>query len=95
MSVAVVSFLHDTQVFFTEQRLLWSMIMIAISMGPTSGQSLFSFCARIFGTICAMVLAFAVWYIPDQKTAGIIVFVWIGASLGWYIPIKMPQFAVM
>ncbi|ORY19614.1 hypothetical protein BCR34DRAFT_582302 [Clohesyomyces aquaticus] len=94
MSIAIVAFLADTQRFFIEQRLVWAMIMVAISMTPTAGQSVFSFILRIVGTIIAMVVAFLMWYIPDQKTAGIIVFLWLFVALGFYVPLKQPKFLV-
>lgn len=50
MSVAIINYLHDTQTFFQEQRLLWSMIMIAISMSRLAGQSTFNFALRVLGT---------------------------------------------
>jgi uncharacterized membrane protein YccC len=95
MSIAIIGYLHQTQLFFTENRLLWAMIMVAISMTPTAGQSLFSFILRILGTVIAMIIAFLVYYIPDGKTAGIIVFLWFFSSIGWYIPLKLPQFAII
>jgi uncharacterized membrane protein YccC len=95
MSIAIIGFLHDTQTFFVQNRLLWAMIMIAISMTPTAGQSVFSFILRILGTVVAMCAAFLVWYIPDEKTAGVIVFLWFFSSIGIYIPLKKPQFAII
>lgn len=50
MSIAIINYLHDTQRFFQEQRLLWSMIMIAISMSRLAGQSTFNFALRVIGT---------------------------------------------
>jgi hypothetical protein len=50
MSIAIINYLHDTQKFFQEQRLLWSMIMIAISMSRLAGQSTFNFGLRVIGT---------------------------------------------
>jgi uncharacterized membrane protein YccC len=95
MSIAIIGFLHDTQTFFVQNRLLWAMIMVAISMTPTAGQSVFSFILRILGTVVAMIAAFLVWYIPDQKTAGVLVFLWFFSSIGIYIPLKKPQFAII
>ncbi|KAF2873852.1 hypothetical protein BDV95DRAFT_488880 [Massariosphaeria phaeospora] len=88
MSIAITAFLHDTQQFFLEQRLVWAMIMVAISMTPTAGQSVFTFMLRIIGTIVAMVVALLIWYIPAENTAGSIVLVWVFVSLGFYIPLK-------
>lgn len=50
MTVAIVNYLHDTQTFFQRNRLLWSMIMIAISMSRLAGQSTFNFALRVVGT---------------------------------------------
>ncbi|KAH7377774.1 hypothetical protein BKA66DRAFT_467191 [Pyrenochaeta sp. MPI-SDFR-AT-0127] len=88
MSIAIVAFLRETQTFFVEQRLVWALIMVAISMTPTAGQSIFQFLLRIAGTAIAMVVAWLMWYIPGQHTAGIIVFVWVFVALGFYIPLK-------
>ena len=95
MTIAVVAFLHDTQAFFTKQRLVWAMIMVNLSMSPTSGQSIFSFILRIAGTTIAMVASFLIWYIPDEKTPGVIVFLFIFVSCAFYIPIKMFRFRVI
>ncbi|KAJ5752596.1 hypothetical protein N7520_009513 [Penicillium odoratum] len=95
MTIAVIAFLHDTQEFFTKQRLVWAMIMVNLSMSPTSGQSIFSFVLRIAGTTIAMVVSLLIWYIPDQKTPGIIVFLFIFVSIGFYVPIKLFRFRVV
>ena len=94
MSIAVVAYLRDTQQFFMKQRLVWAMIMVAISMTPTAGQSVFSFLMRVLGTTIAMVLSFLMWYIPDQKTAGVIVFAWVFIALGFWVPLKRPKYLV-
>jgi hypothetical protein len=88
MSIAIIAYLQNTQRFFVEQRLVWAMIMVAISMTPTAGQSYFSFILRIAGTVVAMVVALLCWYIPDEHTAGVIVFLWFFVALGFYIPLK-------
>ncbi|KAJ5915602.1 hypothetical protein N7466_011535 [Penicillium verhagenii] len=95
MTIAVIAFLHGTQEFFTKQRLVWAMIMVNLSMSPTSGQSIFSFVLRIAGTTIAMVVSLLIWYIPDQKTPGIIVFLFIFVSLGFYVPIKLFRFRIV
>jgi hypothetical protein len=41
MSIGIVCFLQETQTFFLRNRLLWAMIMVAISMSRTAGQSIF------------------------------------------------------
>ncbi|KAF2011468.1 hypothetical protein BU24DRAFT_398014 [Aaosphaeria arxii CBS 175.79] len=88
MCIAVTAYLHDSARFFIEQRLVWAMIMVAISMTPTAGQSVASFFLRIVGTIIAMILAWLTWYIPGQHTAGILVFLWVFVGLGFYVILK-------
>ncbi|KAJ4362531.1 hypothetical protein N0V83_010625 [Neocucurbitaria cava] len=95
MSIAIIAFLKHTQTFFAEQRLVWALIMVAISMTPTAGQSIFQFVLRIAGTAIAMVVAFLIWYIPAQHTAGVIVFVWIFVSIGFYIPLKRMDLVIV
>ncbi|RMZ71113.1 mfs transporter [Pyrenophora seminiperda CCB06] len=88
MSIAIIAFLRPTQTFFVQQRLVWALIMVAISMTPTSGQAIFQFLLRIVGTFVAMLFAWLIWYIPDQKTPGILVLLWVFAAIGFYIVIK-------
>jgi hypothetical protein len=61
MSIAVINYLHDTQRFFQEQRLLWSMIMIAISMSRLAGQSTFNFALRVIGTAIVSPMLDSIW----------------------------------
>ncbi|PLB49083.1 MFS transporter [Aspergillus steynii IBT 23096] len=95
MTIAVVAFIHDTQTFFIKQRFVWAMVMVNLSMSPTSGQSIFGFVLRIFGTVLAMILSFLCWFIPGTKTPGIIVFFFIFVSIMFYIPIKMFRFRII
>ncbi|OAL46435.1 hypothetical protein IQ07DRAFT_517996 [Pyrenochaeta sp. DS3sAY3a] len=88
MSIGIIAFLKPTQIFFVEQRLVWALIMIAISMTPTAGQSMFQFFLRIIGTAVATIIAWLAWYIPGQHTAGVIVFLWFFVAIGFYIPLK-------
>ncbi|KAF2773051.1 hypothetical protein EJ03DRAFT_265527 [Teratosphaeria nubilosa] len=91
MSIAVVAYLHDTQTFFTTQRIFWSQIMISISMSPSAGQSLRNFLLRVFGTFVAMLLAWIAWYIVDGKTAGVLVFYFFFLHFGVWIVLKRPS----
>ncbi|KID89725.1 hypothetical protein MGU_03130 [Metarhizium guizhouense ARSEF 977] len=92
MSVSILAFLEKTQSFFQEQRLLWAMLTITLGMTITSGQSIFGFFCRVGGTFLAMVSSLAIWYIPDQKTPGIIVFLWLFIFVEYYF-IKFPRLA--
>lgn len=95
MSIAIVAFLRETQTFFVEQRLVWALIMVAISMTPTAGQSMFQFVLRIGGTFVAMIVAWLIWYIPGQHTAGILVFLWVFVAIGFYIPLKRMDLVIV
>ncbi|KAI5369974.1 Putative ER transporter, 6TM [Septoria linicola] len=88
MSIAIICYLGDSQTWFLENRLLWAMIMVPISMTRTAGQSTWSFALRIAGTFIAMVASYIIWYIVDGHTAGVIVFLWLWMFLAFYILLK-------
>lgn len=125
MTVGIVAFLEQTQEFFTEQRLVWAMIMIAIGMTQSklssltpsqskagfailvtllrhtnllglndiaSGQAIFGFFSRVFGTFLAMVASYIIWYIVDSRTPGVLVFLWLFCFVEFSVFFKWPQF---
>ncbi|TDZ31098.1 Uncharacterized protein C8035_v001458 [Colletotrichum spinosum] len=92
MTVGILAFLQNTQSFFNEQRLVWAMIMIAIGMTITAGQSIFGFVCRVGGTLVAMVLSYVIWYIVVERTAGVIVFLWLFIFIEQYFVLKHPRF---
>ncbi|KAK8061115.1 hypothetical protein PG997_015336 [Apiospora hydei] len=92
MTIGIVNFLESTQQFFQEQRGVWAMIIIAIGMTQTSGQSIQGFFLRVGGTVMSMILALVNWYIVDQKTPGILVFLFIFLVFEHYFLLKFPQF---
>lgn len=85
-SVAILAFLHQTQSFFFEQRLIWILIVIIVGMSPTSGASLLGFANRIIGTIISFAFALAVWYIVVGHTSGVIVLLYIANMFGVSTP---------
>lgn len=95
MSIAIVCYLHSSQLFFIKQRLLWAMIMISISMTRTAGQSALTFLLRIIGSVIAMIGAYLVWYIVDGHTVGVFVFLWLWMVMCFYFMIKMPKYTVV
>lgn len=95
ISVFIINLLADSQRFFVRQRLQWGLVMVAISMTPTAGQSIASFVLRIAGTVVAAVCSLLVWYIPDGHTAGVIVFLFLYNAAVFYIPIQKPHLLVM
>ncbi len=59
---------------------------------PASGQSIFGFFCRIGGSFLAMVFSYIIWYIVDEKTPGIIVFMWLFIFVEYYFFVKYPRF---
>ncbi|EEU33768.1 uncharacterized protein NECHADRAFT_98339 [Fusarium vanettenii 77-13-4] len=91
MTVGLLAFLEQTQQFFQDQRLDWAMITIALGMTITSGQSIFGFFCRVGGTCLGMIFSLVIWYIVDQKTPGVIVFLWFFIFIEYYF-FKFPRF---
>ncbi|KAL2818696.1 hypothetical protein BJX63DRAFT_383800 [Aspergillus granulosus] len=89
--VGILAYIHQTQDFFVRQRCIWAMIVIVIGMSPTSGQTLLGFFTRIAATAVSLVLSLMVWYIPDQKTTGVIVFLYLANVFEYYFYITKPQ----
>ncbi|WYZ37990.1 hypothetical protein EsH8_II_001496 [Colletotrichum jinshuiense] len=92
MTIGIMAFLKDTQTFFNEQRLVWAMIMIAIGMTITAGQSIFGFVCRVGGTLVAVIFSYIIWYIVVERTAGVIVFLWLFIFVEQYFILKYPRF---
>jgi hypothetical protein len=61
----------------------------------TSGQSIFGFVGRVLGTAVAMICSIVIWYIVDQKTAGVIVMLWFFVFLEMYFFIKFQRFVAI
>ncbi|OLN85314.1 Uncharacterized protein C57A7.05 [Colletotrichum chlorophyti] len=92
MTVGILAFLENTQRFFNEQRLVWAMIMIAIGMTITAGQSIFGFVCRVGGTCVAVIFSFIIWYVVVERTAGVIVILWLFIFVEQYFILKYPRF---
>lgn len=95
VSLGIIGFLPQTRQFFVEYRLAWAMIMIPISMSPTSGNSINGFAARVLGTVFAMVMAYANWYIVNGHAAGVVVFFFISMLVYYYFLLRYPQFNIL
>jgi Fusaric acid resistance protein-like/Aromatic acid exporter family member 2 len=93
--IAIVCYLRNSQHFYIEQRLIWSSIMVAISMTQTAGSGIYGQFLRFAGTALAMVASYIDWYIVDQHTAGIIVFVGITMFLYHYLLVTRPENPVL
>lgn len=94
ISIGILAYIRQTQEFFLEQRVLWAMIMVAISMDATTGRGLFGFAGRILGTAVAMVASIVIWYIGYKQPAAIIPIFYIYLMLGLLVVIKNVQLAI-
>ncbi|KAK8108482.1 hypothetical protein PG984_014283 [Apiospora sp. TS-2023a] len=92
MTIGIVNFLEPTQQFFQQQRGVWAMIIIAIGMTQSSGQSIQGFFCRVGGTVISMVLSLVNWYIVGEKVPGILVFLFVFLVFEHYFLLKFPQF---
>ncbi|KAK8017241.1 hypothetical protein PG991_008317 [Apiospora marii] len=92
MTIGIVNFLEPTQQFFQQQRGVWAMIIIAIGMTQSSGQSIQGFFCRVGGTVVSMVLSLVNWYIVGERVPGILVFLFVFLVFEHYFLLKFPQF---
>jgi hypothetical protein len=95
MSIGILAYLRQTEAFFLKQRLLWALIMLAISMTAHTGQSILQFSLRIFGTFVAMCSSLVIWYMCDQKPAAIIPIFYLYVCCGFYVLVKFPKYAIV
>jgi hypothetical protein len=95
MSLGILAYLHQTQAFFLKQRLMWALIMLAISMTAHAGQSIFQFSLRVVGTFIAMCASLVIWYMCDQKPAAVVPVFYPYLCCGFYILIKFPKYAIV
>lgn len=94
ISLAILGYLKPTHQFYTQQRGIWAVIMVAISMGPTAGAGVQGFLMRIAGTIIAMVVSITIWYMADQKPAAILPLLYIAIVCGFYVVLKKPKYLI-
>ncbi|OAF98496.1 uncharacterized protein CC84DRAFT_1106215 [Paraphaeosphaeria sporulosa] len=94
MSCAILAYLHQTQEIFTHYRLIWSVIIAAIGGNMSAGQSGVSYVLRILGSFAALIICYAVWYIPNGEVPGVIVIMWFVAFLQMYFLLRWPQYII-
>ncbi|KAL6903874.1 hypothetical protein GGI43DRAFT_381581 [Trichoderma evansii] len=92
MTIGIIAFLHDSQDFYFAQRFLWALFAILLSMARTAGSSTFLLLGRVLGTIASMITSYIIWYVVDQKTPGILVFLWLWFLVLGYLFVKFPDF---
>ncbi|KAL7936849.1 hypothetical protein V8C35DRAFT_209063 [Trichoderma chlorosporum] len=91
MTIGIIAFLHDSQDFYFKQRFLWALFAIALSMARTAGSSTFLLLGRALGTVASMTTSYIIWYVVDQKTPGILVFLWLWFLVLGYLFVKYPD----
>jgi hypothetical protein len=94
MSINIISFLRDTQLFFVENRLFWAAIMVAVSMTRTTGQASFIYFLRLCGTLVGAIASYVIFYIVDGHTPGVLVFYFLVVAVFGYGPVKVPRLAL-
>lgn len=94
MSVGILAYLRNTHAFFIRQRVVWCLVIISIGMSPSSGSAVFNLLGNLTCTLFAMVGAFINWYIVDQKTPGVIVFLFFFLMFYFYFAARYPRFLV-
>jgi hypothetical protein len=77
MTTGIISFLRQSQDFYFQERFLWSQFAVLLSMSRTAGASTFALLLRFFGTVASMIASYIFWYVVDEKTPGILVFLWL------------------
>ena len=95
MTLGILAYLRQTQTFFLKQRLLWGLIMIAISLTAHAGESMFQFLLRVLGTFIAMCASLVIWYMCDQKPAAVIPVMYPYLCCGFYVLVKFPKYAMV
>ena len=50
LSISIIAFLANTQIWYLEQRIVWAVVMISIGMTISAGDGVFGFLARVGGT---------------------------------------------
>ena len=95
MSIGILAYIRQTQTFFLQQRILWAMIMTAISMDSTTGRGMFGFFGRILGTVVAMTSSIVIWYIGYKQPAAIIPVFYLYLMGGFWFLLKNPTLAII
>jgi hypothetical protein len=81
---------HNSKLDFLSSILTLRLLQVAISMTQTAGSGIYGQAVRFGGTFIAMIASYIIWYMPDQHTAGIIVFTGIAMFFYHYPFIKNP-----
>ncbi|KAK9237144.1 hypothetical protein V1525DRAFT_173673 [Lipomyces kononenkoae] len=95
MSIGIISYLRTSHIFFVEQRCLWAIVMTAIAMNNTTGQTTYNFILRVLASLAGTIGSYVVWYIVDGHTAGVIVFMFIYMAGSFYFCVVKPKYTLL
>ena len=74
---SIPAFIATSATFYLQYRGVWIIVVIILCLNPTTGASLNGLLVQCSGTLLGGLLAMAVWYMVDQKVAGVIVFTFV------------------
>jgi hypothetical protein len=74
---SIPAFIATSATFYLQYRGVWIIVVIILCLSPTTGASLNGLLVQCSGTLLGGLLAMAVWYMVDQKVAGVIVFTFV------------------
>ena len=94
MSIQIIGYLSNSQLFYVEQRLFWASIMVSVSMTRTTGEASFIYFLRLCGTFIGAAICYVLYYIVDGHVPGILVFYFLFMVALGYVPAKKPRFAL-
>ncbi|KAK9491441.1 hypothetical protein V1508DRAFT_421947 [Lipomyces doorenjongii] len=95
MSIGIIAYLRSSRNFFVEQRCLWAIVMTAIAMNNTTGQTTYNFILRVLASLAGTVGSFVMWYIVDGHPAGVIVFMFIYMTGSFYFCVFKPKYTLL
>ena len=74
---SIPAFIRTSAVFYLQYRGVWIIVVIILCLNPTTGASLNGLLVQCSGTLLGGLTAMAVWYMVDEKVAGVIVFTYL------------------
>ncbi|KZF23098.1 hypothetical protein L228DRAFT_247551 [Xylona heveae TC161] len=95
MSLAIISYLHQSHVFFVKERVLWAIVMTSIAMNATTGHTAHNFFLRVLASVAGTIGSYVCWYIVDERPAGVIVFMFIYMAGSFYWCVVKPKYALL
>ena len=74
---SIPAFIATSATFYLQYRGVWIIVVIILCLNPTTGASMNGLLVQCTGTLLGGLVAMAVWYMVDEKVAGVIVFTFV------------------